>query len=561
MSETGGESPQEEMLRAGARLAGGAEDLRAPDRGLAIGFVVFVLGFVCGVPLAMFAPSLVAEYGRVVIGAVLFVLFAIALLLAVLFLLRDRIWRWAFRRGEIELWRLAEPLSQVAKNAAERRVGEATDAARTFAEIALARYAWVSTRRWLIGSIAGLIAAIAALAGSALLFEQNRLLREQSEVLRFQTDLLQSQSALLDTQTQLAEAERSAQFGPQVVEIGAIIGRERQAYLDAGNDLDDFSLAELSTSTRSRIAAASLVARPYRYLRPREANPLDDNSLIRKALSQRPDVLADRSALEGFTGNQETELIDTPVSPERGDILSMLMSNAILDTEMLSFVGADFSFAEIRREVVGGFSLRMAKLSFADFSWARIVESRFGGAKLEHAVFRNTVISRSDFSTLSGSTVPEIYAAPDGVAYATALVGTRFDVAVVVDSRFRNVNAIAPVFDDAALANNDFSGAILAAASFRNAILLDNDFAGAAVKSLDLEGAIVFDAAFLGALDEVTMAGTFVADRWRLEPLSAAELAEHPRYIELSNHVDMAALAERQAFRIRRADGTDGESR
>lgn len=547
----------------GGRPDGEPEYRYLPRRSFPFGLVVFVLGFVCGIPIAMFAPSMVADYGQLVITVILSVLFALALILSVVFALRDRIWRWLFRRSEIELSRFAGPLSDVAKSAAEGKVDAATDAARTFAEIALARYAWVSTRRWLIGSITGLIASIAALAGSALLFEQNRLLRAQSTLLAEQntriddqTELLRAQARLSDTQTQLAEAERSAQVGPEVIEIGALIGGERQAYLEAGNDIDDFGLADLSTSVRSRIVAATLVARPYLYLRPRQANPLDDNSLTMKALSRRQDALIAPDMLADFDAdNETTELIDSPLSPERGDLLSMLVDNSILDTELLSFVGADFSFAEVRREVLPGVSMRHARLSFADFTLVRLVGCRFGAAKLEHAVFEKAVVRGSDFSSIAASDV-ELPFSGEGVDLVpTFLTGAMFTDAVIIDTAFRRIQAIAPSFSGSVVAAVDFTGAGLNAAEFRDAIIMDSVFDGAELRSVDLEGAIVFDLGFVQALAQAAAPGTFVAERWSLEPLSAAELAEHPRYDAMTVYLPEAAHAGRQAFRIVRNQG------
>ncbi|MCR9124392.1 MAG: pentapeptide repeat-containing protein [Phyllobacteriaceae bacterium] len=534
-----------------------------PRRSFPFGLVVFVLGFVCGIPIAMFAPSMVADYGQLVITVILSVLFALALILSMVFALRDRIWRWLFRRSEIELSRFAGPLSDVAKSAAEGKVDAATDAARTFAEIALARYAWVSTRRWLIGSITGLIASIAALAGSALLFEQNRLLRAQSTLLAEQntriddqTELLRAQARLSDTQTQLAEAERSAQVGPEVIEIGALIGAERQAYLEAGNDIDDFGLDDLTTSVRSRIVAATLVARPYLYLRPRQANPLDNNALAMKALSRRQDALISPEMLADFDAdNVTTELIDSPLSPERGDLLSMLVDNSILDTERLSFVGADFSFAEIRREVMPGLSMRHARLSFADFTLVRVVRCRFGGAKLEHAVFDQAVVRGSDFSSIEAAEVEPPFSGEGVDLIPTFMTGAMFTGAIVIDTAFRRIQAIAPSFSGSVVARADFTGAGLNAAEFRNAIIIDSTFAGAELRSIDLEGAIVFDLGFVQMLSQAAVPGTFVAERWSLEPLSAAELAEHPRYDAMTIYLPEAAYAGRQAFRIVRNEG------
>ena len=528
----------------------------ASQRGARAGWgaLVFVLGVACGIPAAIFMPGFLTDHGSVVLGIVLGALLFVLVVLSLIFVFRQPLWRWVFRRSEVEVTQFAGPLADVARYAAGQQVDEATRAAKDFAEIALARYAWITTRRWLVASITGLIAAMAALAGSALLFEQNKLLRAQSVLLVEQNQRIDFQNALIDTQIQLAEAERSAQIGPEVVEIGALIGAERQSFIDQGGVIEDFDLSDLSSSTRGRIVAASLVARPYRYLSPSNANPRDTEGLMRTALARRPDAVADQSVLDGGPARPDTErLVDRPVSPERGDLLTMLTANAILDTETLTFLGADFSFAEFRREVAGGLSLRHARLAFADFSWTRMISCQFGAAQLDHARIENAVVRQTEFSSLSADQVREPFTAGDFDYLPTSMAGISFAGSVLHQVGFRRVNAIAPVFDGGVVAMTDFTGASIGGASFRDAIIIDSQFGGASLLSMDLEGAIVFEQTFLQELKQSAAPGSFVADRWQLTPVPAGEVASHPRYIEMTNHVDETAYAGVQAWRISRA--------
>ncbi|MEM5474307.1 pentapeptide repeat-containing protein [Hoeflea sp. AS60] len=519
------------------------------------GMLVFVLGVACGIPAAIFMPGFLTDHGSVVLGIVLGALLFVLVILSLIFVFRQPLWRWVFKRSEVEVTRFAGPLADVARYAAGQRVEEATQAARDFAEIALARYAWITTRRWLVASITGLIAAMAALAGSALLFEQNKLLRAQSGLLVEQNQRIDFQNALIDTQIQLAEAERSAQIGPEVVEIGALIGAERQRFLDSGGNIENFDLSDLTSSTRGRIIAASLVARPYRYLAPSNANPRDTDGLMRTALARRPDAVANRSVLDSGPTRPDTErLVDRPVSPERGDLLTMLTANSILNTEALTFLGADFSFAEFRREVAGALSMRHARLAFADFSWTRMVDCQFGAAQLDHARIENAVVRGSDFSSLAAADVIEPFSA-DGFDYLpTSMAGISFKGSVIHQTGFARINAIAPVFDGAVVAMADFGEASIGGASFRDGMIIDSVFDGASLLSMDLEGAIVFDQTFLQMLKQAAQPGTFVAERWKLSPIPAGEVAEHPRYFEMTNHVPESAYAGVQAWRISRVE-------
>lgn len=615
------------------RLAGDAAYGRMPGRSFPFGLVVFVLGFVCGIPIAMFAPSMVADYGQLVITVILSVLFALALILSVVFALRDRIWRWLFRRSEIELSRFAGPLSDVAKSAAEGKVDAATDAARTFAEIALARYAWVSTRRWLIGSITGLIASIAALAGSALLFEQNRLLRqqqvlldEQTKLLSTQTDslatqtarmedqtgLLRAQGVLLEaqtetsqTQTQLAEAERNSQIGQYVIEVATAISSDRQAWLDQGRSIDDFGLSSLSAATRGQIVAATLVARPYKYLAPDIPDSRDlsgSESAVtaasiafrmrgealkserqRAELSHEDNVAAEQFAelyrqrrgdaqateqsgsrskwLDMITIDDsapslpdpaEVKLIDRPTSPERGDILALLVGNAILETEELSFQGADFSFAEYRRLRLPAVSFRHALLNYATFDWTEVVGSSFRAAVGESIRFRNAVIVGADFSSLAAQEVRPPFGAGDLQTLSTRLTGADFSDATVVGADMNGILGLAMKFDDSALYATSFANSQISASRFTGAIIHDVEFSGASLRSVDFEGALVFDPAFIERLAREAEPGSFVAGRWALEEVPVDTYFDHPRWPFLSNHLDDAEVAGGQVFRIRR---------
>lgn len=539
---------------AGRQLEAGKERSRSAGRS-GVGFLLFVLGVACGIPAAIFMPGFLSDHGSVVLGIILGALLFVLVILSLVFVFRQPLWRWMFRRSEIEVTRFAGPLADVARYAAGQKVEEATNAARDFAEIALARYAWVSSRRWLVASITGLIAAMAALAGSALLFEQNKLLRAQSVLLVEQNQRIDFQNSLIDTQIQLAEAERSAQIGPEVVEIGALIGAERQAFLDAGGKIDNFGLSNLSSSTRGRIVAASLVARPYRYLAPSNANPRDADGLIRTALARRPDALADPSLLDaGGEGADNERLVDRSVSPERGDLLTMLTANSILETEMLTALGADFSFAEFRRELAGGLSMQHARLAFADFSWTRMVGCLFGAAQLDHARIENAVVRDSDFSSLAAGDVSELFTAGDFDYLPTSMAGISFSNSVIHKTGFARVNAIAPVFDGAVVAMVDFTGASIAGASFRDAMIIESSFEGASLLSMDLERAIVFDQTFLQTLAQTAMPGSFVPERWSLVSIAAGEVADHPRYIEMTNHVPEASYAGVQAWRISRVE-------
>ena len=171
-----------------------------------IALVVFIIGVVVGYPLATFGVEFLTDNAGLVFG-VLFGFFVLVLLVAgTLMIFRRVIWERLFKHGEVEMERFARPLSNVARFAALQKVAEATESARDLAELVLARYAWVSTRRWLMATITAFIAAIAALAGSALLFQQNQLLRTQIGLMDDQNARIEEQNRFIQSLIELGEA-------------------------------------------------------------------------------------------------------------------------------------------------------------------------------------------------------------------------------------------------------------------------------------------------------------------------------------------------------------------
>ena len=563
--------------------------------GLEAALLLLVLGLAIGATMSTFGLELFSTYAPVMFSTLLAIVVALAALFTILIVFRRVLWARVFQRADLELQRIAQPMARVATRAADKDVQGAADAARDLAEHMLARYAWLSTRRWVIATLTGLIAAIAALAGSALLFrqttlldEQNRTLKAQSVLLGDQTELLttqtnrmtdqnkliEQQSVLLRTQTQLAEAERNSQIGEYVIDVGARVSDDRQAWLEAGRSMDDFGLAALKAGTRGRIVAATLVARPYRYLAPDLPDARDQSAVGRFMLGAAIDFVergraADAPVNAGLERMQArlreiggrvrpagggVRLIERPISPERGDILSILVGNGVTDTDFLTFQGADFSFAEYRREVLPGINLRHARLRYAVFDHTQIQRSDFAGARLDAARFRSADIEGTRFSGLSAEEVQPPFADGSSTPHPTQLTGADFRRASLHATRFDEALASAMDMREAGLARVSFRGAQLGGTNFAGAILSDIDFAGADMASVDLSDALVFDKAFL---DRIAQGAPerWVAERWMIEPASLDEYRNHPVWARITNYIDDEAIGTSGAFHIRRVPG------
>lgn len=507
--------------------------------------LVFVLGIVTGLPLALFGLDFVMENAAAAFSVMLVTLLLLAFAGVLIIALRRQIWQRIFRVGEVELNRIGEPLGQVVRLTSERRISEATVAASDLVRLLMARYAWIATRRWIIGAVTGFVAVIAALAGSALLFQQNQLLRVQGDLMRQQTERLTEQTRMLETQIQLGEAQRSTSIVPEILGIGAAIGNEMQRLTSttptAGSDT-------LSAALRARIVAATLAARPYRYL-VYGLDSLTDDEVVAAALSRRADLTQTQADVRDAIDQRDAawgvssidprpaagELTDRIVSPERGQILGMLYNGRLRDLTRLTYEGADFSFAELRNPVLDGVDLRFAKLAFADFSRLSLADAKFGAARLDQARFIGARLFGTSFASVPNDEVPAPFA-PHGILdhQPTRMVGTDFSGADIEGASFAAAQALSVNFDNAAVFNADFSRALLLAATFRNAILYKPSFVGADLTKTDFDGAVVFEPDFLERVTAEAAPNSFDATAYRLDQLDDSIMVLHPGLVALA---------------------------
>ncbi len=570
-----------------------AEELthsRAGRAPLIWGILVFGFGMTFGVLMALSGVGLWQDSARLIISVFLAAVFVVVLIGLVVVSFRRPLSRRLFGLAEAQLEHFAAPLAKVAEGAAERNPERATSAARDLLQLALTRYAWVSTRRWIIGSLTGLIAAMAALAGAALLFTQNQLLEEQSGLLSLQNDRIAEQSALMASQTalmedqnsrieeqsalieqqvQLAEAARNAEIAVETGKIAELLGqavaRRHAADLLAGVPPHEDRLAglvpvldpidDLGPALLMRINATSRAARPYRYLRP-DMVAGDDRDMLRVAMAARRQELPqtwDRmtAAMGWQTPPEKPELIDRPVSPERGQILEALVRSGVRELEPLNFYGLDLSFADVAGMRLLGVSAQGAELPFANFDRAQIIESDFGGASLENTRYRRARIARSRFAALTAATAKPGFET-EADAYVTAMAGADFSDAVIEDVSFAGVNGGAMVFDRAILRRVDFANAEIGATRFAGAVLDNVKFSGAGLWSVEFDEALVFRGDFLEELTRSAFPRSFRADRYQLEPATIADVEAVLSAYGVLEAEDYRALGKQGVWRVRR---------
>jgi uncharacterized protein YjbI with pentapeptide repeats len=541
-----GQEAAEPAAREGAGLATGG-----------MGLLFFAFGLAAGVLTAYSAVGFLEDSAGLILSVFLSALMVVLILGVLIFALRKTLLRKVFGHADVALERIADPLARIADRAIDRDPAGATTAARDLVAMVLARYAWITTRRWIIASLTALIAAMAALAGTALLFKQNQLIGAQTELLREQNTRIQEQTQLIQTDVQLAEAARNAQLAVEITQIAARLGEVATRVhgpgdtalfnvLDPGRDLDRGLILRINSISRALL--------PYRFL-DTGLHEEDATDGMRVALQRRREDLGEGyGQLAGYFGWEErpegTYLIDRPASPERGQLMRVLVTAGVRNLELLTYTGLTLDYAMLKATDLSLVTAQQARLSYADFSGSYLVDCDFGSAILENARFRNANIKRTRFAALGpGETLPPLASLPERTV--TRMSGADFGRATITASDFSGADLTAARFDGALLDGVRFTGASLTAATFRDAVLLDADLTGAILKRADFDGAIVFGADFLTRLSSVAAPDTLRPDLFRLEPLEEGALG---RIMVVQNALTPEVIAAKTggaaAFRV-----------
>lgn len=527
------------------------------NRGMggATSLLFFGFGAAAGVLLAFSGIGFLQDSAALIATVFLAALLTILLLGVIVYALRRLIWQRLFGYAEVQIEELANPLSAIAERAMVGDAPGAVQSARDLVALVLARYAWISTRRWIIAALTGLIAAMAALAGTALLFKQNQLIEVQSGLLAEQNARIAEQTLLLQQDVQLAEASRNAALAVEITQIAAALGVAAEA---ANADLPDPTLnvldplRDLPRGLVLRITSISRALKPYRYLDTglRAGDPTD---AMRLAMQRRRDALGESyAAMAAHYGweepSAETRLIDRPASPERGQLLTTLIGGGLRELEALTLAGLDLSYAALTEAEIGPLSAQLTRLNRADFTGAYLTEVDLRGARLENTRFSRAVLRQVQFGRLEADAVRPPMRASDA-PFVSALTGADFRGAALLDTGFAGAWMLAADFDGALLEGADFREASLGAATFRGAVIITADFTGAGLKGSDWEGAVVFGEDALERLAAADPEGGFKEENWRVEPMTLADVMALP--LVNATLEEAAVAAAGTPFRVR----------
>ena len=496
-----------------------------------MGVLFFGFGLAAGILGAFTATGFLEDSAGLILSVFLSALMVALILGILIFALRKTILSRLFGHAEVALEQIADPLARIADRAIDRDPGGATSAARDLVAMVLARYAWIATRRWIIASLVALIAAMAALAGTALLFKQNQLIAAQTDLLREQNARIQEQTQLIQTDVQLAEAARNAALAVEITDIAAELGKvvDRVHGKDLANPFNVLDPAtDLDRSLFLRIVSISRALMPYRFL-DTGLHEEDATDGLRQALQRRRDDLGEGyprlEAYFGWTDRPDgTYLVDRPASPERGQLLRVMVSSGLRNLELFTFAGLTLDHAMLKSTDLSLITAQQARLSYADFSGSYLVECDFGSAILENARFRRANISRTRFAALLPDQVlPPL--PPQTALTITRMSGADFTRATISASDFSGAALTAASFDGALLDGVAFTGADLSAATFAGAVIVDANFADVSLKRTDFDGAIVFGDDFLTKLAASAAPDTFRPELFRLDPVQPKELS------------------------------------
>jgi uncharacterized protein YjbI with pentapeptide repeats len=526
------------------------------------GLLFFAFGLAAGVLAAYSAVGFLEDSAGLILAVFLSALMVVLILGVVVFALRKTLLRKLFGHADVALEQIADPLARIADRAIDRDPAGATTAARDLVAMVLSRYAWITTRRWIIASLTALIAAMAALAGTALLFKQNQLIGVQTELLREQNARIQEQTQLIQTDVQLAEAARNAALAVEITEIAAELGKvvDRVRGRDLTNPFNVLDpAADIDRSLFLRIVSISRALMPYRFL-DTGLQEEDTTDGLRVALQRRRSDLEesypDLAAYFGWADRPEgTYLVDRPASPERGQLLRVMVSSGLRNLEIFTFTGLTLDYAMLKSTDLSLVTAQQARLAYADFSGSYLVECDFGSAILENARFRRANISRTRFAALPPEAVRAPLPPQTGLSI-TRLSGADFFRATIAETDFSGAALTAASFDGALLDGADFTGADLSVATFKGTVILAADFTGAALKRTDFDGAIVFGEDFLTRLAATAAPETFRPELFALEPVAADTLSGIMVLANETTPEDLAARTGGAApFRITRIGG------
>ncbi|QKX05244.1 pentapeptide repeat-containing protein [Aquimarina sp. TRL1] len=252
-----------------------------------------------------------------------------------------------------------------------------------------------------------------------------------SLVLLYQTKLLYNQNAMIKSQNSLIEADRRSSL---VTVMGDVLS-------DVNQELKNKASGErsISRTLEARIVSLSMAMKPYQF-------------------------------------KENDQLIEKPISPEKGQLLFALLRSQIgKQSSRDIFLTGDFNYTSLKNANLGrGALLQFARLNHSDFSGSEIVEGNLKRVELKEANLTGTFLSESDLSQAN------LYKADMKKA---ELIGVNF-----TNANLFGVDLTGANLSEATLWGTKLKKANLTAVKLDNAIVHREDWIAYVSDSLDLDG-------------------------------------------------------------------------
>lgn len=338
----------------------------------------------------------------------------------------------------------------------ELKQGKATE--QTLADVATYTL-WRLTR-------IGLFAVLATLIPVTFIAIQTYLFSIQNKKIEVQNQEIEVQNQRMIQQTYLQEAERRSS---QVFLFSNIQDKIDEELKDPRNKKHT-----LSNQTIGRIIALSLALKPYRYL-------------------------------DGDT------LIQTPISPERGQLLLSLTNIGLDSLSLLKIIkNGNFSNAEMINAKLDSVNFSGINLSDADLSDANLSDADLSNADLSDADLSGAILRNTNLS----SAVLIAAELNDADLIGANLSCANLNVADLRAANLSSADLINANLSSANLSSANLSGADLRRTNLRGADLRGADLMYTNLHSTDLKGANLSGADLRGAdLQETDLKGAILESK------------------------------------------------
>lgn len=242
-------------------------------------------------------------------------------------------------------------------------------------------FAWQSYKILVIRIFYTLFIGFAGLFGSVLIFNQNKLIENQNDLLLNQNDLFKKQNIFVENQTELIKIQNKL-IDQQNFRL------DQQTNLVEANRRS--SLVFLFSNVLDAIDQELVADRGKPNVRD-----LSDQLIAR--------IIALANNLKPYQYLEKDQLISSPISPERGQILQNLIeSNLDNDTYKKIYSKSNFQYSDLQNVNLEFKNLRFLDLRHSNFANSALIGCDFTNAKLDNCSFSNSIL---DFSIFTGATV------------------------------------------------------------------------------------------------------------------------------------------------------------